>query len=224
MAITYGWKAASRHSGCSIYFGFGKRATGTPATGGVFFFAACYDSIMIYTFNELELPNGGRLGLGCCPGHRLTPPPFVVRRVPDALKNDLKLIATWNPHAVLSLMEEPELASAGAPVDVLAGELQEHGVGWHHLPICDLGAPDEQFETMWATLWPGLDLRLRDRGRIFIHCYAGLGRTGTVAALILMQYGYKARDALRLVRATRPGSIQSMEQEAYLAMAGRPRR
>ena len=177
---------------------------------------------MHYTFNELELPNGGRLGLGCCPGHRLTPP-LSVQRMPGALKDDLKLIAAWKPDAVLSLMEEPELASVGAPVKVLAEELRGHGVAWHHLPICDLGAPDERFETAWVDLWPRLDVLFQSKGRAFIHCYAGLGRTGTVAALILMQYGQSARDALQVVRAARPGSIQSLEQEHYLSMAGRKR-
>ena len=179
---------------------------------------------MHYTFNELELPNGGRLGLGCCPGHRLTPPPLSVMRNPGSLKDDLKAIALWKPHAVLSLMEEPELARVGAPVKVLAEELQGHGVAWHHLPICDLGAPDDRFEAVWVDLWPNLDLLLRDRGRIFIHCYAGLGRTGTVASLILMQYGFNASDALRAVRAARPGAIQSTEQEHYLSLAQRARR
>jgi hypothetical protein len=174
-----------------------------------------------YHFNELELPNGGWLGLGCCPGHRLTPPPLSVRRSPGSLKDDLKAIAAWKPDAVLSLMEEPELASVGAPVKVLAEELKGHGVAWHHLPICDLGAPDERFETVWVDLWPQLDLLFQNKGRAFIHCYAGLGRTGTVAALILMQYGQSARDALRLVRAARPGSIQSVEQEHYLSLIGR---
>lgn len=174
----------------------------------------------LYTFNELELPNGGRLGLGCCPGHRLTPPPVSVRRMPGSLKDDLKLIAEWKPDAVLSLMEEPELASVGAPIMVLAEELKGHGVTWHHLPICDMGVPDERFETVWVELWPGLDLLFRNKGRAFIHCYAGLGRTGTVAALILMQYGESAHDAVQMVRAAWPGSIQSLEQEYYLSTAG----
>jgi hypothetical protein len=179
---------------------------------------------MHYTFNELELPNGGRLGLGCCPGHRLTPPPLSVRRSPGTLKADLKAIAAWKPDVMLSLMEEPELASVGAPVTMLAEELNGHGVAWHHLPICDLGAPDERFETVWVELWPRLDLLFQNKGRAFIHCYAGLGRTGTVAALILMQYGQSAGDALKLVRAARPGSIQSFEQEHYLSISGARRR
>jgi Cyclin-dependent kinase inhibitor 3 (CDKN3) len=179
--------------------------------------------VMRYSFNELELPNGGRLGLGCCPGHRLNPSPLAVVRQPGSLKDDIKAIAIWKPHVVLSLMEEPELASVGTPVKVLAEELQAHGIDWHHLPICDLGAPDERFETAWVDLWPRLDLLFQQRGRAFIHCYAGLGRTGTVASLILMQYGLSARDALRTVRAARPGSIQSLEQEHYLSVAQQKR-
>ena len=52
-----------------------------------------------YWFNELELPNGGCLGLGCCPGYRLTP--LAVIRQPGSLSEDLALIAAWKPCFVL---------------------------------------------------------------------------------------------------------------------------
>ena len=184
---------------------------------GFSFAVGCYDGAMQYTFNELELPNGGRLGLGCCPGHRLRLLPLGLVHTVDKVRDDLKLIAAWKPHAVLSLMEEDELTEAGAPVHLLAAELQAQGVDWLHLPICDMMAPDQRFETAWIDLWPRLDRELRQRGRVFIHCYAGLGRTGTVASLILMNYGLSARDAIQQVRAARPGSVQSFEQEHYLS-------
>lgn len=173
---------------------------------------------MLYTFNELELPNGGRLGLGCCPGHRLNLSPLAVLQQRQSMKEDLALIAAWKPHAVLSLMEEHELISVGAPVQLLTQELTRHGIDWLHLPIVDMEAPDERFETAWVDLWPRLDKELQQGGRVFIHCYAGLGRTGTVAALILMQYGMSDLDAIRAVRAARPGSVQSLEQEDYLSV------
>jgi protein-tyrosine phosphatase len=172
---------------------------------------------MLYTFNELKLPNGGLLGLGCCPGHRLRLSPLGLVRRTESLRDDLGLIAAWKPDAVLSLMEEDELKEAGAPVYLLAQELRAHSVDWLHLPICDMMAPDQRFETAWVDLWPRLDRTFREGGRVFIHCYAGLGRTGTVAGLILMNYGASARDAMQQVRAARPGSVQSFEQEHYLS-------
>ena len=73
-----------------------------------------------------------------------------------------------------------------------------------HLPIPNLRPPDEKFEIAWVDLWPRLDKEFQKGGRVFIHCYAGLGRTGTVASLILMHYGMSARDAIQAVRAVRP--------------------
>ena len=173
---------------------------------------------MDYSFNELTLPNGGRLGLGCCPGHRLRLSPLGLIHRPERVKDDLTLIAAWKPHVLLSLMEEHELTEAGAPVHLLAEELAGHKVEWLHLPIVDMMAPDHRFETAWIDVWPRLDRTLQESGRVFIHCYAGLGRTGMVAGLILMQYGLSAKEAMRQVREARPGSIQSFEQEHYLSL------
>ena len=169
-----------------------------------------------YAFNELPLPNGGCLGLGCCPGHRLTPIAVVPRR--GSLDADLARIAAWKPHMVLTLMEEEELAYVGVTTKVLSGTFGRLGVGWLHLPIPNLAPPDERFETAWVDLWPRLDAELGQGARLFLHCYAGLGRTGTVASLILMNYGMSARDAISAVRAARPGSIETLSQEHYLSL------
>lgn len=173
-------------------------------------------AMLDYSFNELPLPNGGRLGLGCCPGHRLTPMAVVPRR--GSLTVDLQRIAAWKPHLVLTLMEDDELAYVGAPPALLAREFTALGIGWRHLPIPNLEPPDHRFETAWVDLWPKLDAALGQGERLFLHCYAGLGRTGTVASLILMKYGLDARQAMQSVRAVRPGSIETRTQERYLSM------
>ncbi len=87
-------------------------------------------------------------------------------------------------------MEEPELASVGAPVKVLAKELKGHGVAWHApADLRPRALRTSGSRRRGCNLWPRLDVLFQSKGRAFIHCYAGLGRTGTVAALILMQYG-----------------------------------
>ena len=49
-----------------------------------------------------------------------------------------------------------------------------------------------------------LQARLANDEHLLLHCAAGIGRTGTLAACILVQQGTSVDDALTLVRASRP--------------------
>ena len=54
----------------------------------------------------------------------------------------------------------------------------------------------------------------RDGRVVLVHCGAGLGRSGTVAAAYLVSRGSGAREAIDRVRELRPFSIETEEQEA----------
>ncbi len=48
---------------------------------------------------------------------------------------------------------------------------------------------------------------------VVVTCYAGIGRTGTVLASYLVYTGFEPQKAIDMVRALRPRSIQTPEQE-----------
>jgi atypical dual specificity phosphatase len=52
------------------------------------------------------------------------------------------------------------------------------------------------------------------------HCLGGVGRTGTMVACYLVVRGATPREAIAEVRARRPGSIQTGEQERVVHRYG----
>lgn len=56
---------------------------------------------------------------------------------------------------------------------------------------------------------------------IALHCKAGLGRTGTLAACYLIKKGFTASEAIAWVRICRPGSIMGMQQTFLLQYQGK---
>lgn len=111
---------------------------------------------------------------------------------------------------------ERALRSVGADVVVCTNERSElearypdylgwladnepHRAIWH--PIPDLHAPPLDRATVLLT---GIHARVADGHGVLLHCGAGIGRAGTLAAGLLITMGLPSQDALALVATHRP--------------------
>jgi ADP-ribosyl-[dinitrogen reductase] hydrolase len=158
----------------------------------------------------LQVPGAeGRIGMTFCPGKRGD------SVFGDAwhrdLGIDLDVIKNWGAAVVVTLMEEHEFEML--KVDDLPGQVRQRGMEWLHLPIPDLSAPCIEFERMWEEDGGRIRTLLSLGENVLLHCRGGLGRTGTVAALLLVEFGAASADAITLVRQTRPGTIETQVQE-----------
>ena len=82
--------------------------------------------------------------------------------------------------------------------------------------IPDRKAPYITFLQKWPELSALLIDRLAAGQNIFIHCMGGLGRTGVVAAMLLIEAEIPVDKAIKLVRQSRPHTIETSEQEAFV--------
>ena len=166
----------------------------------------------------VSLPDGaGVLGITFCPGKC----DLDAHDGPWSrdLPLDLGAIRAWGANALVTLLEGHEFDLLH--VHRLGDMAEAASLEWHHLPIPDRGEPGWHYERRW--IYSGARLRrlLRRGGRVVVHCRAGLGRAGTIAARLLVELGMPPAEAISQVRKARPGAIQTPEQEHHVHAARR---
>jgi protein-tyrosine phosphatase len=92
--------------------------------------------------------------------------------------------------------------------------LEATGLGdrWVEFPIGDYSAPEVSPEFL-ALLDRILEIIATPGGLAVIHCAAGVGRTGTVAASVLVRMGVTYRDAAAIVREAGSGPETPSQKE-----------
>lgn len=130
------------------------------------------------------------------------------------LIRDLAEIKTWGASALVSLVEDYEFEVLAVPE--FAEKIRASGIEWHHLPLMNRDVPDARFEERWITSGRVLRQRLQTGERIVLHCKNGLGRTGMIAARLLVELGEYPEAAIRRVRSARPGAIETVQQKRHV--------
>jgi len=168
--------------------------------------------------DSVPTDGGVLIGLTLCPGKKL-----LHGHTGDwnrDLQTDLEVIGKWGAGAVVTLLEDHELTTF--KVAGLGDAVEAAGMQWHHLPIKDVSIPDGLFEKLWVYSGHRLRGMLAAGAKVLVHCHGGLGRSGTVAARLLIEMGQEPGDAIQRVRKARPGAIETARQEQYVRAVKAP--
>eukprot|EP00026_Physarum_polycephalum_P016909 Phypoly_transcript_17952.p1 GENE.Phypoly_transcript_17952~~Phypoly_transcript_17952.p1 ORF type:complete len:189 (+),score=25.30 Phypoly_transcript_17952:126-692(+) len=131
----------------------------------------------------------------------------------DILTDLERLKSHFCANVIVTLNEEKEFTALQIP-DIL---LRIQGLGMESVfyPIKDMHIPTEKMES-FVIFVDKLVSKIRDDKVVVIHCNAGKGRSGLVAACCLLRMGMGAQKAITTVRAARPGAIQTWAQEKFI--------
>ncbi len=161
----------------------------------------------------IKLPQWrGRLGMTFCPG-----------KCSDGLYGapwqrdlvvDIEALEAEPVHTLITLMEEHEFALLKVPE--FAAAMGNSRLEWWHLPVKDMNTPGKAFEELWAQYGEKLQALLQDGQAVVLHCRGGIGRTGMLAARILVEAGVTPAEAVATVRRVRAHTIETYAQEYYV--------
>lgn len=157
---------------------------------------------------RLQLPRSivGALWLGPMPGLR------------RSFSDDLRDLETHNISRIVVLAPLTEIQEkAPAYASALAGGACMPVV---HFPIVDFGVPKD--EAGLVALVKDTALALSAGERVFVHCAAGIGRTGTFAICILRAFGFHPEEAAAVVADAGSGPETETQKELVSRFAVAP--
>ena len=132
------------------------------------------------------------------PGHLLAGV-YPGAKNPEEARSKVRRLLRAGVTFLVDLTEEGELV----PYEpILREEAAAMGmsVGYHRVPIRDLTAPTPEVMTHILNT---IDAALEDGHVVYVHCWGGKGRTGTVVGCYLVRHGMTGEEALETIKRLR---------------------
>ena len=147
-----------------------------------------------HPYDPLSLPNGAKFLFTPCPG---TKGPGIAESISE--------LKGAGADAVVTTLSDSEMAVLN--VSELGNEIQHQNLQWFQLSIEDDCAPETAFFTAFNAAKPALMQLLEDKATLAIHCRGGSGRTGLMAAILLLESGESWDEVEPLIKSVRPKAL-----------------
>ena len=114
-------------------------------------------------------------------------------RGPEQARQNVNALLKMNISFFLNLTEAPDRFSYETLVEAEAARL-ERSVVCQRFPIPDFQTPSVE---LMVQILDYLDTALNAGHTVYLHCHAGIGRTGTVVGCYLARHGLSGEEALK---------------------------
>lgn len=149
---------------------------------------------MNHPYDILQLVNDAKLIFTPCPGTQNT-----------TLKDAVNTLADAGATVLITAMPMVELAIN--QVQTLPQVCNANGIQWVHLPVEDDESPEQAFTEKLHQHKSELLELINNKATIAIHCKGGSGRTGLIAAVLLLESGQSWQRVKEQVQSLRPRAL-----------------
>lgn len=150
-----------------------------------------------------DAPDGAALLLTPCPGTKNI-----------SLADSLTQLIEAGGSLMITALEQSDLPVG--EFDALAALCREKNLDWIHLPIVDDEIPTDHFEAQWPKTNEIIQATLNSGRSVIVHCKGGSGRTGIIAARILLRRGQALPDIIARIQALRPNAFTLSQHIRYI--------